>query len=88
MMDGTSTTSPAGRSPRLSLDVLMARLREPAFATCYRRAPSFVERSGHVSAAVLAVASPRSAYVRSWRRHARRCPECAGAFRYFGFSVG
>ncbi len=71
----------------MPLDVLMARLQEPGFVARYQRPPSTSERGGHVSAALLAVAPPRSRYVRQWRMHARRCPDCAAAFRYFGISL-
>lgn len=84
---GWTTRAAGGGEPRLPLDALMLRLREPGFVARHRRAPSMLERSGHVSAALLAVAPPRSRYVRDWRMHARRCPDCADAFRYFGISL-
>ena len=75
----------AGR--RVALDKLVAQMMDPGFVTRYRRMPSMREVSGHASAAVLAVASPRSRYVRRWRRHARSCTLCGSAFRYFGLRV-
>jgi hypothetical protein len=72
---------------RQSLDRLLERMADPGFVIRYRRVPSSRETSGHVSPALLAVSPPRSRYVRKWRRHARRCPECANAFRYLGLSV-
>ncbi len=86
-MASGSTTRVTGGERRLPIDALMVRLMEPTFAACHRRAPSLRERSGHVSAALLAVAPPRSRYVREWRMHARRCPECAHAYRYFGIPL-
>ncbi len=72
---------------RESLDALMTRLTEPVFVSRHRRVPAGSERGGHVSPTILAVSSPRSRYVRRWRRHARRCPECATVFRYLGLPV-
>jgi hypothetical protein len=74
-------------SRRLGLDALVRRMTNPGFVMQYRRAPTLRERSGHVSPTMLAVQTPRSRYVRTWRRHARRCPECAAAFRFFGLSL-
>jgi len=73
---------------RVSLDALVAQMTDPGFVTRYCRVPSLRERSGHVSPAILAHEPPRSRYVTRWRRHARRCPSCASAYRYFGLSVG
>ena len=72
---------------RLGLDALVAQMKNPGFVVRHRRAPRLRERGGHVSPAVLAVQTPRSRYVRTWRRHARRCPDCAAIFRYFGLSL-
>jgi hypothetical protein len=75
------------RGGRLSIDRLVARVRDPMFVLRHRRLPSTRETAGHVSPTMLAVSGPRSRYVRSWRRHARRCPTCAAAFRYLGLST-
>jgi hypothetical protein len=72
---------------RVGLDALVAQMTDPGFAMRYRRAPKLIERSGHVSPAMLAMQSPRSRYVRTWRRHARRCHECAAIFRYLGLPL-
>ena len=71
----------------MPLDALVARMPDPGFVTRYRRTPTFRERDGHASPAILEEVSPRSAYVRRWRRHARRCHECATLFRYLGFKI-
>jgi hypothetical protein len=81
---GTAAGAGGGRK---TLDLLIAQLTDPLFVTRHRRVPSSRERGGHVSPAILAVSSPRSRYVRRWRRHARRCPECGSVFRYFGLAV-
>jgi len=75
------------RGARQSLDRLVAQMVDPVFLVRYRRVPSGRERSGHVSPAILCVSAPRSRYVRSWRRHARRCPSCAATFRFLGLSL-
>lgn len=80
----TGATMGGGRQ---SLDRLMARLREPVFLIRHRRVPSATPSSGHVNLDELAMAPPRSRYVRRWRRHARRCRTCAEAFRYLGLSL-
>ena len=72
---------------RWTLDQLVARMIEPDFVMRYRRAPSFRWTSGHVSPAILALESPRSKYVRAWRKHARTCPICANAYRFLGLSI-
>lgn len=77
----------ASEGKRSALDQLVAQMSEPGFTTRYRRLPSSKESSGHVSLAILVVSPPRSPYVRSWRKHARRCPACAAAFRYVGLKV-
>ena len=75
----------AGR--RLPLDALVARMTDPGFVQRHRRVPRLREREGHASPFILAEVSARSAYVRRWRRHARRCTDCATLFRYLGLSV-
>jgi hypothetical protein len=72
---------------RRTLDELMLRLRDPGFVSLYRRVPSARESSGHVSPSVLAHVPSKSRYVRRWRRHARRCPQCAEVFRFLGLSL-
>ncbi len=82
-MDATETA----RDRRRALDRLVAQMADPVFVLRHRRVPSGREQSGHVSPSLLAVSGPRSRYVRSWRRHARRCPVCAATFRYLGLSL-
>jgi hypothetical protein len=72
---------------RKALDQLVRQMAESGFVVRYRRPPSMRETSGHVSASMLAVAPPRSRYVRRWRRHARHCESCAQVFRYMGLPV-
>jgi hypothetical protein len=72
---------------RQSLDRLVAQMTNPVFVVRYRRVPSGRELSGHASPAILELSGPRSRYVRSWRRHARRCAMCAATFRYLGLAV-
>jgi hypothetical protein len=72
---------------RVGLDALVAQVADPGFAIRYRRVPSMRERSGHVSPSLLAMQPQRSRYVRTWRRHARCCSECATVYRYLGFPV-
>ena len=73
--------------PRLGLDALVSRIRDPAFASRHRRRLSLRETSAHVNPVMLAVSSRDSLYVRSWREHARRCTPCRGLFEYFGLAV-
>lgn len=72
---------------RVGLDALMAQMANPGFVMRYRRVPLMRERGGHVSPSMLAMQPLRSRYVRTWRRHARRCSECAAVFRYLGFPI-
>ncbi len=72
---------------RVGLDALVAQMANSGFVMRYRRAPNLSERGGHVSPSMLAMQSPRSRYVRSWRRHARRCSDCAAVFRYLGLKI-
>ncbi len=65
----------------------MALLVSPMFASLFRRAPAVRETGGHVSPTILAASAPRSRYVRTWRRHARRCSSCGEAFRYLGLTL-
>ena len=73
--------------PRLGLDALVSRIRDPAFASRHRRRLSLRETSAHINPVMLAVSSRDSLYVRSWREHARRCAPCRGLFEYFGLAV-
>ena len=75
------------RRPRESLDQLVTHMAEPGFAIRFRRVPNEVERPGHVSPTILAASPRRSKYVKRWRRHAKRCPDCANVFRYLGLPV-
>ena len=72
---------------RVGLDALVEQMADPGFAIQFRRVPAMRERAGHVSPSMLAMQPRRSRYVRTWARHARRCPECAAIFRYLGFPV-
>jgi hypothetical protein len=72
---------------RLALDELVSRLLDPAFAVCFRRQPAVAELPGHVSPTVLAMCGNRSAYVKRWRRHARRCAHCRMVFGFYGIRV-
>ena len=72
---------------RVGLDGLVAQMADPGFTVCYGRVPILRERGGHVSPSMLAMQPLRSRYVRTWRRHARRCSECATIYRYLGFPV-
>jgi len=81
------TMGAATRGRRMALDQLLQQLVEPGFIVRHRRAPSMRETSGHVSPSMLAVAPPRSRYVRRWRRHARHCQRCSEVFRYMGLSL-
>jgi hypothetical protein len=75
------------KSARQSLDRLVAQMAKPGFIYRFRRPPRMTEQSGHVSPAMLSLESPRSRYVKKWRRHARQCPICSETFRYFGLSL-
>jgi hypothetical protein len=72
---------------RVGLDALVGQMANPGFTMRYRRVPLMRERGGHVSPSLLAMQPLRSRYVRTWRRHACHCSECAAVFRYLGFSV-
>ena len=72
---------------RQSLDRLVKQMARPGFVYRFSRAPKMSDTSGHVNPAMLSLESPRSRYVRKWRRHARTCPICAETFRYFGLSL-
>ena len=72
---------------RQSLDRLVAKLNEPGFRIRHQRVPDTGWSSGHVNIDELALAPPRSRFVRRWRRHARRCSVCAEVFRYLGIDL-
>lgn len=72
---------------RKRLDELVVLVLQPGFATILRRQPALRPSSGHADPSILAASSPRSRYVRRWRRHAQRCPTCAEAFRYLGLAL-
>jgi hypothetical protein len=80
-----ATSALGGR--RRPLDELIVLVVEPEFASLFRRAPSLQQATGHADPGTLALAPPRSRYVRQWRRHARRCPSCAEVFRYLGLAI-
>lgn len=80
-----AAVSPGHR--RIGLDALVVQMVNPGFAIRYGRVPVMQERGGHVSPSMLAMQPLRSRYVRSWRRHARRCSACASVFRYLGFPI-
>jgi len=82
-----TATTMAAPARRWSLDRLVAQMASPGFVTRYCRVPTWCEQEGHVSPAILALESPRSKYVSRWRRHARRCPACAGIYRYLGLKL-
>jgi hypothetical protein len=73
---------------RVGLDGLVAQMASPGFVARFGRISERPERNGHVSPFLLSVQSSRSRYVRRWRRHARRCRECAAVFRQLGLSLG
>ena len=74
-------------SARKALDEIIARAAETDFVTRHRRVPPVSTTGAHVNAEILAIVPPRSRYVRRWRRHARRCPDCAIVFRSLGLTV-
>ncbi len=84
-MTGAQGSGP--RDDRMPLDALVARVRDPVFASRHRREPSLRATSRHVNPVMLAVCTSESLYVREWRRHARRCAACARVFDYFGLAV-
>lgn len=81
------TLEAAQTDPRRSLDQLVTEMDRPGFVSQHGREATHVARPGHVEPALLALAPPQSRYVRRWRRHARRCPECRQIFRSLGLSV-
>ena len=81
---GEGNTKPGGRQ---ALDEIMGRMAEPDFTVRHRRVPEIPETGAHVSPEMLAMISPKSRYVRRWKRHARRCLPCANVFRYYGISL-
>ncbi|MFV2072939.1 MAG: hypothetical protein ACC742_09850 [Thermoanaerobaculales bacterium] len=77
----------SNRDQRQALDKIVDQMGEPGFVIRHRRPPAARKTGAHVDPEVLALAPPRSRYVRRWRRHARHCLECANIFRYFGLSL-
>ena len=77
----------ANSSARKALDEIIARAAETDFVTRHRRVPPVSTTGAHVNPEILAIVPPRSRYVRRWRKHARRCLECANVYRYFGLSL-
>ncbi len=78
-------TTMGGR--RLGMDQLVQLMMEPCFVMRHRRTPPMDERAGHVSPTMLSLESPRSRYVRRWKRHARSCSSCALVFSHLGFPL-
>jgi hypothetical protein len=76
----------ANADDRLSLDDLVALMKDPGFATQHRRPLSLRETSRHVNPLMLAVATRDSLYVRDWRNHSRGCTACRKLFEYFGLA--
>ncbi len=72
---------------RRTLDDIVGEMVESGRVVRRHRAPPVREPGSHVNPELLAVAPPRSRYVRRWRRHARHCLECANVFRYFGLPL-
>ena len=72
---------------RVGLDHLVRLMVEPCFVMLHRRTPPMAERAGHVSPTMLSLESPRSRYVKRWKRHARSCSSCALVFSHFGISL-
>jgi hypothetical protein len=83
----TMSDNKPNRGDRSTLDDIVGRLAEPGFAGLHPRAPSCKKSGAHVNPELLAVAPPRSRYVRRWRRHARHCQDCRNVFRYIGISL-
>jgi len=81
----TAATTMGGR--RLGMDQLVHLMTEPCFVMRHRRMLPMAERAGHVSATMLSLESPRSRYVRRWKRHARSCSSCALVFSHLGISL-
>ena len=77
----------SNRGQRQALDEIVDQMGEPGFVIRHRRMPSARKTGAHVDPEVLALAPPRSRYVRRWRRHARNCLECANVFRYLGLTL-
>ena len=72
---------------RVGLDTLVSGMLDPCFIMRYRRVPRAPTTSGHVNPSLLQLMPARSRYVRRWRRHARRCHECAIIFRSLGLPI-
>lgn len=72
---------------RLSIDDMMVRMVDPAFASRFRRPPTMRGAGAHVNPLMLAVCAADSLYVTTWRAHAARCDACRELFLYFGVRV-
>lgn len=72
---------------RLSIDDVVARLADPAFARRFRRPPTMRGAGPHVNPLMLAACDVDSLYVTTWRAHAARCDACRELFVYFGVRV-
>ncbi len=72
---------------RVGLDALVRRMLDPCFVMLHRRVPKAATASGHVNPSLLQLMPPRSRFVRKWRRHAERCPQCAIVFRSLGLQI-
>lgn len=69
---------------RLSIDDVVVRLADPAFARRFRRPPTMRGAGAHVNPLMLATCPGDSLYVATWRAHAARCDACRELFVYFG----
>ena len=79
--------SKPNRGGRKALDAIVERMAEPGFAADHPRAPLKRRTGAHVNPEMLALSSPRSRYVRRWRRHAKHCQDCRNVFRYLGLGL-
>ena len=79
--------SKPNRGRRKALDAIVERMVEPGFAANHPRAPSKRRTGAHVNPEMLALSSPKSRYVRQWRRHAKHCQDCRNVFRYLGIGL-
>ena len=80
-------SSESNRGGRHALDEIVSRMAEPGFTVLHPRVSTKRPTGAHVNPDVLALVPPKSRYVRRWRRHARRCFDCANVFRHFGISL-
>ena len=85
--EGMVSTTTIFDGGRVGMDQLVQLMVKPCFVMRHRRIPPMTERPGHVSPTLLAMESPRSRYVRRWKRHARGCSSCALVFSHLGISL-